>query len=121
MELLLNTSNPLMILAITIIIALVIFVSRKSEMTWPLIIAMVAIIGCLIYHTVSIDDLQKGSEEISTLYHCIACDLIFLLTPESLSKCSLRVIYNIFFINFPQTSHAYKLYLILFLNQRSFY
>ena len=79
MELLLNTSNPLMILAITIIIALVIFVSRKSEMTWPLIIAMVAIIGCLIYHTVSIDDLQKGSEEISTLYHCIACDLIFLL------------------------------------------
>lgn len=79
MELFLNTSNPLMILAITIIIALVIFVSRKSEMTWPLIIAMVAIIGCLIYHTVSIDDLPKGSEEISTLYHCIACDLIFLL------------------------------------------
>ena len=79
MELFLNTSNPLMIFSITIIIALVIFISRKSEMTWPLIIAMVAIIGFLIYHTVSIDNLQKGSEEMSIVYHCIACDLIFLL------------------------------------------
>lgn len=79
MELFLNTSNPLMILIIISVIALVIFFSRKSEMAWPLIIVMAVIVGFLIYHTVSLDDLQKGSEQISIVYHCIACDLIFML------------------------------------------
>ena len=79
MELFLNTSNPIMILIITAIIVSVIFVSRKAEMAWPLIVVMVAIVGYLIYHSVSLDKLESGSAEISTYYHCIACDLIYTL------------------------------------------
>lgn len=79
MELFLNTANPIMILIIVAIMALVIFISRKAEMAWPLIVVMVAITGYLIYHSISLDKLEKGSELISQMYHCIACDLIYML------------------------------------------
>lgn len=79
MEIFLNTSNPIMILSIVLIISLVIFISRKTEMAWPLIIVMVGVVGYLIYHSITLDRLEKGSELISTIYHCLACDLIFML------------------------------------------
>ena len=79
MELLINTSNPLVILIITLVMAILIFFSRKFEMAWPLIVVMVTITGFLIYHTVSLDNLERGSEQISVIYHCIASDLIYML------------------------------------------
>ncbi len=79
MEIYLNTSNPLMILILVAVIGLVIFFSRKAEIAWPLIILMVGIVGYLIYHSILLDNLEKGSELISTVYHCIACDLICML------------------------------------------
>lgn len=79
MELLLNTSNPLIILIIILIISVFIFFSKKLQIAWPLIIIMVAITGVLIYHTMLLDDLERGSEYISIIYHCIACDLIYML------------------------------------------
>ena len=79
MELFLNTSNPIMILSIVLVISLVIFISRKAEMAWPMIVIMVGVVGYLIYHSVTLDNLEKGSEMITTIYHCIACDLIFML------------------------------------------
>ena len=79
MELYLNTSNPIMILLVTVIVLLVIYVSRISEKAWPLIITMVVILGYLIFHSFLLTTLEKGSELISTVYHCIACDLIYTL------------------------------------------
>ena len=79
MELILNTSNPLMIISIVLFMSLVILVSRKTEAAWPIIGLMIAIVGYLIYHTVELDSLEKGSELISVVYHCIACDLIYML------------------------------------------
>lgn len=79
MELFLNTANPLMILAIVSVMALVILISRRAEMAWPLIILMAGITGYLIYHSIKLDSLEKGSELISQVYHCIACDLIYML------------------------------------------
>ncbi|MBR2289775.1 MAG: hypothetical protein IJ867_04050 [Clostridia bacterium] len=79
MELFLNTANPIMILAIVAVMSLVIFISRKAEIAWPLIILMVCITGYLIYHSVTLDQLEKGSELISSVYHCIACDLLYML------------------------------------------
>lgn len=79
MELFLNTANPLMIIVIISIMSVVILISRKAEMAWPLIILMVGITGYLIYHSIQLDRLDKGSELISVVYHCIACDLIYML------------------------------------------
>ena len=79
MELYLNTSNPIIILIIVAVMALIIFISRKAEITWPLIILMVGIVGYLIYHSIQLDSVEKGSEIISIIYHCIACDLIYML------------------------------------------
>lgn len=79
MELYLNTSNPISILIIVAVMALIIFISRKAEITWPLIILMVGIVGYLIYHSIQLDSVEKGSEIISIIYHCIACDLIYML------------------------------------------
>ena len=79
MELLLNTSAPIAILVVTLVISGVIYFSRNAEIAWPLIIAMAIIVFCLIYHSVVLDSLEKGSEQISVVYHCIACDLIYML------------------------------------------
>ena len=79
MELFLNTANPLMILIIVAIMALAIVLSRKVEMVWPLIIVMIGITAYLIYHSILLDSLEKGNELISDVYHCIACDLIYML------------------------------------------
>ncbi len=59
MELFLNTSAPVMILLITLVIASVIYLSRKAEIAWPLIILMACIVGYLIYHSVTLDNLEK--------------------------------------------------------------
>lgn len=79
MDFLLNTSNPINILIIIIVISIVIFLSKTLKMEWPLMISMVGFIGCLIYHTLFLDGLEKGSELISIIYHCIAFDLIYIL------------------------------------------
>ena len=79
MELFLNTSHPLMILIAVAVIALVIFISRKTEVAWPIIVLMVAITGYLVYHSIRLDQLEKGSKLISEVYHCIAWDLIYML------------------------------------------
>lgn len=79
MELFLNTSNPITMLVIVAVMALVITLSRKAEIVWPLILLMIGITGYLIYHSIQLDSLEKGSELISTIYHCIACDLIYML------------------------------------------
>ena len=79
MELFLNTSHPLMILIAVAVIALVIFISRKAEVAWPIIVLMVAITGYLVYHSIRLDQLEKGSKLISEAYHCIAWDLIYML------------------------------------------
>ena len=79
MELFLNTSNPIMIISIVLVISLIIFISRKAEIAWPLIIVMAVIVGYLIYHSVKLDNLEKSSELVTTVYHCLACDLIFML------------------------------------------
>ena len=75
----LNTANPIMILGITVTIAAIIFICRKLEIAWPLIIVMAGITGYLIYHSIELDSLERGSEAISGVYHCIACDLIYML------------------------------------------
>ena len=79
MELFLNTANPLMIIALVAIMSVIILISRRAEMAWPLIILMAGITGYLIYHSVLLDSLPKGSDSISGVYHCIACDLIYML------------------------------------------
>ena len=79
MELFLNTSNPIMILSIVLIISLVIYISRKAEVAWPLIIVMAGVVCYLIYHSVTLDKLEKDSELVTVTYHCLACDLIFML------------------------------------------
>ena len=78
MELLLNTSNPFMILAYTLIAVSVIIISRSLEKAWPLICLMAGIVGLLIYHSITLDGLEKGSALISDVYHCIALDLILM-------------------------------------------
>ncbi len=79
MELFLNTANPLMIIGIVAVMSAITLISRKAEMAWPLIIVMAGITGYLIYHSVLLDSLERGSEMISDVYHCIACDLIYML------------------------------------------
>lgn len=79
MEVFLNTANPVMILIIVLAMSCIIFIAKETEMAWPLIVTMVCIAGYLVYHTVSLDKLEQGSEMISTLYHCIAFDLIYML------------------------------------------
>ena len=79
MEFLLNTANPVVILIIITIMSAVIFISRKAEVAWPVICLMACITVYLIYHSVLLDMLERGSAEISNMYHCIAFDLIFML------------------------------------------
>lgn len=80
MEMFLNTANPIMIIAYTLITALVIFISKKAEKTVPIVIFIILVIGLLIYHSITLDGLaQFETEMINQLYHCIAVDLILLL------------------------------------------
>lgn len=80
MDVLLNTSSPLVIVFLTLLVALIIYLSRKSEKEVFLIIEMVVIILLLVYHSVYLDSLLSSQEElISQAYHCLAVDLILLL------------------------------------------
>jgi hypothetical protein len=79
MELIFNTANPLTLMVYVLVTAGIIFISRKLEQAWPLIALMTYIGGILIYHSIILDGLEKGSEMISTIYHCIAFDLILVL------------------------------------------
>lgn len=79
MELIFNTANPLMILIIVLIISGIIYLCRKVEIAWPLIIVMAIITAYLIYHSILLDSLEKGNVLISNVYHCLACDLIYML------------------------------------------
>lgn len=80
MVLLLNTSEPIMIIIYTLIIAAIIYVSKETKNPAMIFITMVAVIFLLINHTVTLDSLKPIQEErISECYHCIAVDLIFLL------------------------------------------
>lgn len=80
MEIFLNTANPIIILIYTLIAVGVIFASKKSETTVFIIILIVAIIGLLIFHSVSLDGLNSSETDlISQTYHCIAIDLVLLL------------------------------------------
>ena len=80
MDVLLNTSNPLAIVILTLLVALIIFLARKSEKEVILIVEMVCVILLLVYHSVYLDSLVSTQEElISQTYHCLAVDLILLL------------------------------------------
>lgn len=80
MEVLINTSSPMVIICLTLLVALIIYLSRKMEKEIFLILAIVLIVGLLIYHSVYLDNLSTDANElISQTYHCLAVDLILLL------------------------------------------
>lgn len=80
MEMFLNTASPIIILFYTLMIAIVIFISRKAENIILLIVSIVINISFLIYHSVTLEKLNPNQTEmISQNYHCIAFDLIMLL------------------------------------------
>ena len=68
-----------MIIAIISSIAAIILISRNAEIAWPLIIVMIGVTGFLIYHSIYLDGLEKGSKLITQVYHCIGCDLVYML------------------------------------------
>ena len=79
MSLLLNTANPILIISIVLIISGIIIICRKLEVAWPLIIVMICIVGYMIYHSILLDNLEKESALLRTVYHCIAFDLMYML------------------------------------------
>lgn len=80
MILLLNTSEPIMIIIYTLLIAAIIFISKETKNPAMLFIVIFAIIFMLINHSVMLEDLKHSKEGgISEIYHCIGMDLIFLL------------------------------------------
>ena len=81
MVLLLNTSEPIMALIYTLIIAGVIFVSKETKNPTGVFIAMVVVIFLLINHAVTLDTLKEAEDVVgvSECYYCIAIDLVFLL------------------------------------------
>lgn len=80
MALFLNTASPLITLVYALIIASVVFISKKSESGFLIAILIFLIIGVLIYHSVALESLPSLNQTaISGVYHCIAIDLIFLL------------------------------------------
>ena len=80
MVLLLNTSEPIMIVIYTLIIAAIIFISKETKNPFMLLVVMAAVIFMLINHTVMLEVLKSSEEKmISEVYHCIGMDLIFLL------------------------------------------
>ena len=76
---LLNTGNPILIILSVLLTAGIILLSKRSMKAWPIMIWMLSIIGLLIFHSISLDRLNSGSELISEYYHCIAVDLILIL------------------------------------------
>lgn len=79
MELLINTANPIVVLALTAVIVGIIFVSKKFEQRPLLIIAIIVLIGLLIYHSVFIEKTMANSELHVQGYYCLAVDLVMLL------------------------------------------
>lgn len=80
MVLLLNTSEPIMILIYTLIVAGVIFVAKETKNPASLFIVLAAVIFLLINHTVMLDGLKGEAqpEMASELYKCIGMDLVYL-------------------------------------------
>lgn len=80
MVLLLNTSEPIMIVIYTLIIATIIFISKETKNPFMILVVMAAVIFMLINHTVMLEKLKPIQEaRIAEVYHCIGMDLIFLL------------------------------------------
>ena len=80
MVLLLNTSEPIMIVIYTLIIAAIIFISKETKNPILIGIVLAAVIFMLINHTVMLEGLQSVQEDkILECYQCIGMDLIFLL------------------------------------------
>ena len=75
MEIIFNTSEPIVILIYTVVISLIIFLSRKTEEPiYPITLVIYTLILLIIHST------QKTSSDIYTKakYISIAFDLIFL-------------------------------------------
>lgn len=81
MVLLLNTSEPIMILIYTLIIAAIIFISKETKNPALIFIVLFAVICMLINHSIILESLnaETQKERISEVYHCIGMDLIYLL------------------------------------------
>jgi len=70
------TSEPIMIIMLTIITTALIIVGRKLELPQLPIIVVVYSLGLLIYHTICIN---SNPVNISPYYFSIAVDLVMLL------------------------------------------
>ena len=80
MVLLLNTSEPIMILIYTLIIAGLVFVAKETKNAGVILIALIAVIFFLINHSVMLDkfSLNGQAEQIKEVYQCIGMDLVYL-------------------------------------------
>ena len=80
MQVLLNTSTPAIMIIFTILVVLIIILSKKMQKGIPLIILMFLILCLLIYHSIYLESLtsNQGNLIIQT-YHCIAVDFSLLL------------------------------------------
>ncbi len=80
MNLLLNTSNPIIIILYTLIVSAIIYIARKTRKPIILIIAVVLVVSILVFHSISLDKISSVENGlISQTYRCIAVDLILLL------------------------------------------
>ncbi len=80
MVLLLNTSEPIMILIYTLIIAGVVFVAKETKNAGIMFLVLAAVVFFLINHSLMLDSLNLTyqAERIKEVYHCIGMDLVFL-------------------------------------------
>ena len=76
MEIIFNTSDPVIIIVYTLIISAIIYVSRKTEKAFIPVLLMIYVLFLLIYHSTAsaVTDFAIRAKYIS-----IAFDLIFLL------------------------------------------
>lgn len=79
MVLLLNTSEPIMIMIYILIIAGLIFVAKETKNSFLIFIPMFCVIGLLINHSVMLEQVANNQELIGELYRCMGMDLIMLL------------------------------------------
>lgn len=80
MVLLLNTSEPIMILIYTLVIAGLIFVSKETKNAGILLITLAFVIFFLINHSIMLDNLKTENqpEMVKMVYKCLGMDLIYL-------------------------------------------
>ena len=80
MELLVNTADPVVLLISLAVLVLIIVISRKIEHIPLLIVAILVLIGTLIYHSAFLEGLASTEDAlISQTYYCIAADMVMLL------------------------------------------